>query len=687
MFSQHSTVIASQKRAGSVVPLSFLRSHNSLGVGNFDDLKLYVELAVKRGETIVQLLPLNDTGSLHLWPYSAVSSFAINPVYISVQSLFSKYKHQLSLDAIQKYQMLLKKAQLMEQNRVLDYPIVRETILSIIHLIYKELSPHIAQELIEFQTQYSWVQDYAIFSVISEKNNFAGWFDWTDEQLRNFQSDAIRYFHFQNADDIFFYIFCQKIALDQLKEVRRFANERGVYIKGDIPILVDRNSADVWSKRNLFLLDYGAGAPPDMFTIGGQEWGSPPLNLDCPDAISYFLLRFQFGQQYMDIVRIDHVLGLFRLMIWGRNKGNIANQGFFYPQKNSNGSVSITRDELMQLGINPDLFTKQIGVITDTQALGETAQKCVQLGLAKWIQNRSQIAWISDPILGTERTILFENWNQYANNLNFNEDYICLMLRDHQLTEDEIWNVIHERRRLQNMLGYYLEDSDHFFLTVYGTETWHYINLSDWQKKQLELLLKIKETQQYAFWKAQGKAILQHLMSETTLFLCAEDLGKVDPYIPDVLTELGIPGISIIRWTPSFRKEDQRYMAVLTTSTHDTSTLHQWWDEPTTSSETKSRFWREYLGEESTTAPVNLTIPQLQDIFLDIYNSASLMVIQPFWEILHVFYQEPDKRINLPGTSSSDNWCQRMAYSLEIYLAETAVSDRLKTVISQNGRI
>lgn len=673
-------------RAGSVAPLSFLRTESSLGIGNFADLKTYILLAVQRGETLVQLLPINDSGSHYLWPYSAISSFAVNPVYLSIPDIMEQYQAQLSTQAQQQISELIQVAKQEESNAFINYKNVREKIFKILHLVFREIYAHVQTECNSFKNQYPWVWDFALFSVISDQNHGAAWYEWSDKDLREYQEETLQKFYDQNRFDVDFYIFYQKIALQQLQNIREFANQNHVFIKGDIPILVARNSADVWGKRELFLLDYAAGAPPDMFTSGGQEWGSPPLNLDHPDAIAYFLTRFQFAQTYMDMVRIDHVLGIFRLMIWNINKGNIATQGFFYPQRDSHQSTAISREEWYQIGINPDHYLTKTGMITDVSHLGNLSEKCVEWGLAKWIRNRNQIAWINQKET-PHNTINVEDWHLYQDNLTDNEDRLRQFFQKNGLTSDEIIMILQERRRLQNMLISYMDDPNQFCMSVYGRETWHYLNLNEEQKNQLHRLLKEKESLQYSFWEIHGKNILKKLQNETTLFLCAEDLGLIDPYVSRVLAELGIPGINIIRWSSSFQKEEQRRLAILTLSTHDTSTFNQWWQEPSTDRETQKRFLNQYLGQETEYIPQNLSKEQLQTIFLKLYEASSLVVIQPFWEILSVFYSESEKRINTPGFGETENWCNRMEQKLEMYIEEKNISDRFRKAIASTGRL
>jgi len=286
---------------------------------------------------------------------------------------------------------------------------------------------------------------------------------------------------------------------------------------------------------------------------------------------------------------------------------------------------------------------------------------------------------------GIGPNINFEDWNSFKHNLNRNEDTLKKELET-EFEQNDIWNIIHQRRRLQNAFGNYFGSPSQFFFTFYAKETWHYINLSDHQKYRLEELLKAKESAHFDLWQENGRTMLKTIINKTNLFLCAEDLGQVDPYIPQVLAELQIPGIDIIRWSQTFKKENQRQLAVLTTSTHDTSSLSSWWQTETDHA-TKYRFLNEFLNDFPDTVSDELPKEKAKQILLDMYQAPVLFIIHPFWEILHIFYDEPDKRINKPGFSDPTNWRHRMEKPIEDYLAITDISAVFREKISESNRI
>ena len=670
------------------MPVSFLRSSDSPGIGDFAAFRAYIELAARRGETIVQILPLVDSGPDHLWPYSSVSSFALNPVYICIQWLMDAFKSSLSKSAFSDIQPHLDVLIKSEKFELVDYSEVRVQKMAILRRVFQEVKPDVVADLVAFSGEFDWVPGYVMYCVIARLEGTFDWRAWPSDlaqaEKKTMQNIAEAY-----SEDLFFHIFCQWIAFNQVENVHAFAKELGVLIKGDIPILVDATSCDVWACPHYFLTEYGAGAPPDMFTTGGQEWGSPPLNVQNPQAIDYFISRFAFAQNYMDMVRVDHILGLFRLMIWNPRAGTIANEGFFYPQRLGATILSLTRQELRNIDIHPDRYIYQEGIVTDIPNLDNTAEKLIGIGFAKKIKDQDKVAWISDERLKDVFEIEPVDLNKYDSNLDVNEDYIHAVCCEAGWAEDEIKPVLRERRRLQNMLGCYLGKKDLFFFTFYGKETWQYLNLDSYQKEALDTLLAIKLVQKREMWRDHGTDILTKLAKQTSLVLCGEDLGLVDPYIPDVLKELGILGLSVIRWEPQFQPEAQRMLAVLTTSTHDTSTLRQWWEDSSTEPEIKAQFWEIFAGYTDKEVPPHLSDVDLQSILLKLYETSSLVAIIPFWEILEAFYKEPEKRINIPGMGGKVNWLSRMENPLDVYLTAKyeKINDRFRHAISKSGRL
>ncbi len=327
--------IGMQKRSGVVASLFSLYSSDSLGIGDFSDLKLLVDWAQSSGNSIIQLLPLNEMGA-GFCPYDSLSSFALEPACISFSLLPEADKKIISED-------ILEVRQLFPAGKpYLDFRIKEEKI----HLLWEVFSKRRASavgDLSDFKKENSyWLQDFALFKVIKQTQNGLPWYEW-EEKLKNRDAFTLEGFAKSHADEINFQIWMQWLIFKQFKQVKEYAHKKKVLIKGDLPILVSRDSADVWAHPEFFKLDLASGAPPDMYCAKGQRWGMPTYRWDtiASDDYRYLIAKLKYAEHFYDLLRIDHVVGLFR--IWSipyndpeENKGL---NGFFDPKEESKWGV------------------------------------------------------------------------------------------------------------------------------------------------------------------------------------------------------------------------------------------------------------------------------------------------------------------------------------------------------------
>lgn len=301
--------IGVNRRAGVVVPLFSLYSQNSIGIGEIPDLKLMVEWCVKTGLSILQLLPLNDVGD-DFAPYSSISTFAIDPMYLSISNLKNtntgKYSEQL--------------AQIKKKSRPMfgrvNYK-VKKLKLELLWEIYKQTPTEKDSEFNNYaEHNRYWLKDYALFKVIKENSQGNSWSKWEDKlKFRN--PEALKDIEINNSEKINFHYWLQWQLCEQLKAVRAYSNERGVFIMGDLPFLVANESADVWSHQNYFMAELSAGAPPDMYFALGQKWGMPPYSWNniADDGFVYPREKLKYAENFYDMFRIDHFVGLFRVWV------------------------------------------------------------------------------------------------------------------------------------------------------------------------------------------------------------------------------------------------------------------------------------------------------------------------------------------------------------------------------------
>jgi len=312
--------IGSVRRAGVLAPLFSIYSEDSIGIGDFADLKLLINWANQAANTIVQLLPLNEVGPLFC-PYDSLSSFALEPMYLSLRPFAGK-----TGDLKKKFPA---------GKSYVDYGI-KKAKLDLLREIYLKEKNLKAPAFQKFQKENTyWLDDFAIFQALKNYHQGRPWYEWEDKYRRR-DAAALEDFRQAHKEEIGFVLWLQWQLYEQLRGARAYAREQKVWLKGDLPILVSRDSADVWQHPEFFKLEFAAGAPPDMYAALGQRWGMPTYHWEriAADGYRYLKEKLRYAQNFYDILRIDHVVGLFR--IWSipvneplENKGL---NGFFDPR-------------------------------------------------------------------------------------------------------------------------------------------------------------------------------------------------------------------------------------------------------------------------------------------------------------------------------------------------------------------
>ncbi|HSX25565.1 MAG TPA: 4-alpha-glucanotransferase [Chlamydiales bacterium] len=293
---------------GIYVSLSSLRTKKSCGVGEFLDLIPLIDWCKSLSLDCIQLLPLNDTGD-DPSPYNALSSCALDPLYLSLTDLPDAGPLHSELEIFRP---------LTEMQRVAKNE-VRHRKIEWLHRYFERISPNpIKNE--------AWLQTYALFKSLKDEYGGKSWQDWPISSQTPNPKDLEKY-----RRSIDFHCFLQSLCFSQLKKVHDYATQRGIFLKGDIPILLSPDSADVWAHRSLFQLDLVAGSPPDYYTPLGQKWGFPLFNWEemRRTHFSWWKQRLQMAEQFYHLYRIDHVVGFFR--IWAIPADKKPTEGHFVP--------------------------------------------------------------------------------------------------------------------------------------------------------------------------------------------------------------------------------------------------------------------------------------------------------------------------------------------------------------------
>ena len=314
------------KGAGTAIPVFSLRTEDDFGVGEFYDLKKMVDWAAETGQSILQLLPINDTTMLHTWedsyPYNPNSTFALHPQFLHLPAAGVKVDEE--------YKALQAELNALEQ---IDYERVNNAKLELLHKAFdktfKKLSATKGYQAF-VENNAHWLLPYAAFCVLRDINGTPDFSQW--KGYAKYNKKKVAAFCDEHKAEVDFWCFVQYHLDLQLSEVCKYAHSRGVIFKGDLPIGISRTSVDAWLYPELFHMDSQAGAPPDAFSADGQNWGFPTYNWEkmAEDDFAWWKSRLAKMSEYFDAFRIDHILGFFRIWeipLWTKSGLN----GYFNP--------------------------------------------------------------------------------------------------------------------------------------------------------------------------------------------------------------------------------------------------------------------------------------------------------------------------------------------------------------------
>lgn len=306
---------------GVTVPLFSLRTASSWGIGEIGDLPAAARLLAPAGVAMLQILPINEIAGGNTSPYGALSAFGIDPMYITLTAVDD-------LRALGNEEVLGKdgaaKLEALRSAPAVDYEGVRElkrrALIAGLKVFYGhelgapgEPTPR-ARSFRSFEAEHGrWLEDYALYRAIKDDVHGAPWWDWP-QPLRDRDEAALAGARTRLADSILYFKYVQWLAHTQWSDARKILREHGVEIMGDLPFMVDRDSADVWAERGEFRLDMSVGCPADQFDKEGQDWGLPPYHwaVMAQNDFAWLRRRARYSGQLYDRFRIDHLVGFFR---------------------------------------------------------------------------------------------------------------------------------------------------------------------------------------------------------------------------------------------------------------------------------------------------------------------------------------------------------------------------------------
>lgn len=656
------------KGAGIAIPVFSLKSENSFGVGDFGDLKRMIDWAVSTQQKVIQILPINDTTMTHAWtdsyPYNSISIYAFHPMYADIKQM-GTLKDKSAAAKFNKKQKELNGLPAM------DYEAVNQTKWEYFRLIFKQEGEKVlaSGEFGEFfNANKEWLQPYAVFSYLRDAFQTPNFREWPRHSVYNAQDiekmcrpESVDYPHIALYYYIQFHLHLQLVA------ATKYAREHGVVLKGDIPIGISRNSVEAWTEPYYFNLNGQAGAPPDDFSVNGQNWGFPTYNWDVmeKDGYRWWMKRFQKMSEYLDAYRIDHILGFFR--IWEIPMHAVHGLlGQFIP------SIPMSREEIESYGlpfreeylipyIHESFLGQVFGPHTDyvkqtfllpAETPGVyhmkpefTTQREVESFFAG--KNDENSLWIRDGLYTLISDVLFvpdtKEKDKYHPRIGIQRDFIFRSLN---------------------------EQEQNAFNRLYDQYYYHRHN---------------------EFWRQQAMKKLPQLTQSTRMLVCGEDLGMIPDCVSSVMNDLRILSLEIQRMPKNPMYEfgylnEYPYRSVCTISTHDMSTLRGWWEEDYLQTQ---RYYNTMLGHYGT-APTVATPELCEEVVRNHLKSNSILCILSLqdWLSIDGKWRNPnvqEERINVPS-NPRNYWRYRMHLTLEQLMKAEELNDKIRELIKYTGR-
>lgn len=659
--------------AGVALPVFSIRSCDSCGVGEFNDLPKLVDFCVATGHQLLQLLPVNDTTSHNDWrdsyPYSAVSCFALHPQYLNIESL-----GVLPDDMRVEYEEARQRLNALSE---IDYEEVMRVKTSLVRRMYALHKAEFLKsaEFIEwFQEHQHWLVPYALFRFFMEINGTAQFDKWgkrariTPALIERFASADS--FHFDYLGMVYY---TQFHLHKQLEHASEYAAERQVVFKGDLPIGVNRYCADTWLNPHLFRLHMQSGAPPDSFSENGQNWGFPTYDWAAMKADGYAWWRQRLGHmaRFFHAYRIDHILGFFR--IWEIPHGFRTGMcGHFRP------ALPIRKSELEMRGLwDFDRYT--LPYVHDA-LLKE------QLG-DDWLCVRDRFF---EPLWGDRLRFLkeFDTERKVEAALPVEET----MAESKRAFNEKVRVVL--VRLLNNVILLRDEDdSDAFHPRFMMTKTSSYQELDsdEWKRTLQEMSDDYFYRRQDELWRASAMQKLPMMGEASDMLVCGEDLGFVPACVPSVMEETGILGLAVQRMPAGDAEfglpEEYGHACVASTSSHDVSTLRAWWEA--LGDDARGRYWHDVLYHDGG-APRECSAEIVREILAQHLQSQAMWIITPIQDLIAMDERvrrpvAEEEQINVPS-NPEHYWRFRLHLDMDAILGNDGLISKLGALNKEHGR-
>ena len=649
---------------GVVIPVGALRGGTPGAVGEFPDLGEFALLCREMNIGLIQLLPVNDTG-YESSPYFSLTSVALHPLYLRIGDLPE------AADFRDKAQVINT-----EYGRETRFPYLKvlHAKMNLLREIYAANAPEIEKraaaggDLGKWIEENPWVRQYAVYRRIKEANGERSWKEWPDHREVTPREITAMWDDPKLRGEHLFWAWLQEALDRQFAQAAKAVADAGIVLKGDLPILMNDDSCDVWAHGEIFVQELSAGAPPDMYSPDGQNWGFPLYNWEAQekDGYAWWKQRLAVAGKYYQAYRIDHVLGFFR--IWSSSRSDYSSAlGRYIPY------TPVVASELTKLGFDSgrQRWLSRPHIPTGELYDAIRAHTCdeAEVGVA----TEKVFSEVLDRV-GNEELWVFKSGIE-------GEKDICSMGL-HPAAVPYLLKAWQNRTFLEYEKG-------KFSPTWQYRDSRGYRSLSEDEKQRLEKLLEGHTAKSTKVWESLGQNLLSVLKESSHMLPCAEDLGAVPPCVFRVLKKLEILGLRVVRWHRDWGADGHPYvpfrdypeLSVCTPAVHDSSTVREWWER-----EADQEQFSGFIGQPSLPRVYN---PGTAKAILSRAASArSRIRVFQIQDLLHLsnrwYAEDPaQERVNVPGTNNEFNWTYRFPASI----AEIGRDNDLIKAVAELGNI
>ena len=652
------------KAADLAIPVFSIRTHAGFGIGEFTDLHSLIDLSATMGMKVLQTLPINDTLATKTWtdsyPYAAISVFALHPLYINMEQIspWSSAEDKAQYEAIRSelndlpsvdFEKVLKfKMHFFKVKFYETFSDIRET------KAYRDF----------IRQNREWIYAYAAFCHLRDLYGSPNFNQWPKFSKYNYQ-EIEQFFNpsHEKYTDVHFYIWLQYHAHHQLIGAKAYGRTKGVILKGDLPIGIFRHSADAWVAPELYNMSEQAGAPPDDYAVDGQNWGFPTYNWQkmAEDNFSWWQKRMQKLEEYFDALRIDHILGFFR--IWQIPIDQVSGVlGLFNPR------LPYTLEDLSRMGLRGD----------------------VRRYSKPYIRHHM----LEDRFGSESHNVISEYMDEaFEGAYQFKEAYDT-QLKIHQDSEipsylkDKLMGLVSEVLLIEEPNSHGTAFNPR--ITLHKTQSFQ--ELSNDEKRVFEALYQDYFYHRHEqFWKEQALWKLPKILSATNMLICAEDLGMIPSTVSEVMNQLHLLSLEIQRMPKGPEMfgipEKYPYLSVCSPSCHDMSTIRGWWEE----NPDLAQLFYEHRLHRIGKAPDTCSEDIVSQIILQHLYAPSVLSIFPIQDILGMYdsLKRPiakEEQINQPA-NPKHYWRYRLHLPIEDLLATNYLTQQTRHMVVQSKRV